>query len=265
MPTLHFAHANGFPSPTYAPFFEALQQHGHSIDYIEKIAHNPQYPITNNWPHLIDELEHNITQKHQQPIIGIGHSAGGLLHFLLAQRRPALYSHLILLDPPVINGWQGIIWWLVKRLRQTDRFTPAQFSKNRRTHFSDYAAAGVHLRSKSLFKHFTADAFNAYLQHGLTETAQGDLTLAFDKDKELALFRTAADDLWRYRRRFTMPGLYLTGEHSEFARLPFAQRLTQKHGMTYQVVTGGHLFPQEHPQATAEVINNWLQQPPNLR
>lgn len=259
MSTIYFAHANGFPSPTYAPFFQALDQRGYAVDYIEKIAHNPRYPITNNWPHLVNELEKSITGKHQQPIIGIGHSAGGLLHFLLAQRQPELYSHLILLDPPIINGWQNIIWWLAKRLGQTDRFTPARISKNRRTHFKNHDEAYEHLRSKSLFKRFTEASFQAYLEHGLYKDEDGRLTLAFEKQKELALFRTAADDLWRYRQPLKMRGLYLTAEGSEFADMPFARRLAKQHNMTYQVAKGGHLFPQEHPQKTAEAIAGWLE------
>ena len=76
MSTLFFAHANGFPSPSYAPLFEALQEHGHQIDYIEKAGHNPEFPITSNWPHLVSELEQELTSRHQEPVIAIGHSAG---------------------------------------------------------------------------------------------------------------------------------------------------------------------------------------------
>ena len=87
---------------------------------------------------------------------------------------------------------------------------------------------------------------------------KGGLTLAIDLATELTLFRTASDDLWRYNQPLEMPGLYLTAEGSEFAKRPFAKRLSAKAGLEYRVLKGGHLFPQEHPVETAGVIADWL-------
>ena len=260
MSTLFFAHANGFPSPSYATFFAALEQHDHRIDYIEKVGLNPEFPITSNWSYLVQELEREIESKHQSPVVGIGHSLGGMLSYLLAQKRPDLYSHLILLDPPVINGWQNSVWWLSKKLGFSDRFTPAGASKNRRTHFASREQAYAQLRGKRLFKDFTEQSFQAYIQHGLVDTDDGQVTLAIDLETELSLFRTAPDDLWRYRQPLAMPGLYLTAQESEFSSQPFAARLSKTAGMDYRVLAGGHLFPLEDPEGTAQTITDWLKQ-----
>ena len=258
MSTIFFAHANGFPTPCYEPFLNALQSQGFALDAIEKIGLNPKYPITNDWPHLTEELRVEITSRHNEPVIGIGHSLGGLLSYLVARKQPTIYSHLILLDPPVINGWQNIIWWLAKRLGISDRITPAGASKNRRTHFANYQAAYDNLRPKSLFRNFPEASFKAYLDHGLKPDGEDGLTLVIDLETELALFRTASDDLWRYREKLAMPGLYLTAEDSEFAQRPFAQRLSVSAGMDYKVLKGGHLFPQERPEETAKIIGDWV-------
>ena len=259
MSTIFFAHANGFPSAGYAPFFDALKTHGFDIDAIDKIGLNPKFPITNNWPHLVEELGQEITSRHREPVIGIGHSLGGLLSYLLANKQPTVYSHLILLDPPIINGWQNIVWWLLKRLNLSDMVTPAGTSKNRRTHFNDYDDAYKNLRPKRLFKHFTEESFTSYLKHGLKPDGNGGLTLVIDLETELSLFRTAADDLWRYNEPLKMPGLYLTAEDSEFSKKPFARNLSAKSGLEYRVLKGGHLFPQENPEGTAEVIAEWIE------
>ncbi|NQZ29958.1 MAG: alpha/beta hydrolase [Oceanospirillaceae bacterium] len=258
MSTLFFAHANGFPSPCYAEFFDALQQHEHKIDYIEKIGVNADFPITNNWPHLVLELEREIESRHQSPVVGIGHSLGGMLSYLLARKRPELFSHLILLDPPVINGWQNSIWWLSKKFGFSDRLTPAGASKKRRTHFASREQAYDNLRGKRLFKDFTEASFKAYIQHGLVDTDDGQVTLTIDLATELALFRTAPDDLWRYRKPLAMPGLYLTAKESVFSGQPFAARLSKTAGMDYKVLEGGHLFPQEDPKGAAQTITDWL-------
>jgi len=258
MSSLFFVHANGFPSPSYSAFFTALQACGHSTDYIHKVGFNSQFPITNNWPYLVKELEREIESRHDAPVVGIGHSLGGMLSFLLAQQRPDLYSHLILLDPPVINGWQNAIWWLSKKLKFSDSFTPAGASKYRRTHFDSREEAYESLRGKRLFKGFTEESFKAYIEHGLMATDDGQVTLSINLETELALFRTAPDDLWRYRKPLSIPGLYLTAKESEFASKPFAARLAKTAGMDYKVLEGGHLFPQEHPLETAQVVSDWL-------
>ena len=258
MSTLFFAHANGFPSPSYTPFFDALKQHDHTVDFIEKVGFNPDYPITNNWAHLVEELEREIESRHQEPVVGIGHSLGGLLSYLLARKRPELYSHLILLDPPVINGWHNSLWWLSKKLGFSDRFTPAGTSKNRRTTFDSREQAYEKLRSRKLFKDFSEASFQAYIEHGLVDADNGQVTLTIDLATELSLFRTAPDDLWRYRKPLDIPGLYLTAEESGFAKLPFAARLARTAGMDYKVLKGGHLFPQEYPEETAQEVSDWL-------
>ncbi|PID45495.1 MAG: hypothetical protein CSB47_08220 [Proteobacteria bacterium] len=258
MSTLFFAHANGFPSPSYAPFFKALEQRGYTLDCIEKVGHNPKYPITNNWPYLIEELEQEVLSRHQEPVIGIGHSLGGMLSYLLARKNPAIYSHLILLDPPVINGWENILWLLSKALGLSDHFTPAGSSKNRRTHFETHDHAREHLRNKKLFKDFTDESFESYIEHGMTETEEGLVTLTIDLETELALFRTSPDHLWKFRKPLGIPGLYLTAEDSDFAKRPFAKRLSKTAKMDYRVLKGGHLFPMEHPEETASVIADWL-------
>ena len=162
--------------------------------------------------------------------------------------------------PPVINGWQNIIWWLSKRLSLSDKITPAGASKNRRTHFKSYQDAYDNLRQKRLFRDFTEASFVAYLTHGMKSDENGGLTLAIDLETELALFRTASDDLWRYNKPLEMPGLYLTAEGSEFSTRPFAKNLSAKAGLEYRVLKGGHLFPQEHPVETAGIIAEWLKQ-----
>ena len=54
------------------------------IGYVDRIGHDPHYPVTDGWPNLVDELIDTISERHQQPVIGIGHSLGGFLTALAA-------------------------------------------------------------------------------------------------------------------------------------------------------------------------------------
>ena len=54
-PVLHFAHANGIPSPVYTPLLADLQR-DHDVVTLPEIGTDPRYPVTNHWPHLVEEL-----------------------------------------------------------------------------------------------------------------------------------------------------------------------------------------------------------------
>ena len=257
MSTIFFAHAIGFPSRSYQPFFNEFKKHGYSIDFIEKIGMNPKYPITNNWPHLVEELADEIRSRHKEPVIGVGHSAGGLLTYLVARKYPELYSQIVVLDAPTINGMQNIPWWVLKKIKLSDLVTPAGKSKHRRTHFDTMEQVNE-LRNTNLLKNIQDDSFASYLEHGFVPHEDGGFTLAFPLETELALFRNAPDDLWRYKETLPMRGIYISAVDSEFSSLPFAERLCKKANMDYHVLEGSHMFPQEHPQASADYIHEWL-------
>ena len=51
-----FSHANSFPLPIYKLLFSLLAARGIEADGVERFGHDSQRPVTNNWPHLVDEL-----------------------------------------------------------------------------------------------------------------------------------------------------------------------------------------------------------------
>jgi surfactin synthase thioesterase subunit len=257
MSKFFFAHAIGFPSRCYQPFFNELEKSGHLIDFIEKIGLNPKHPITNNWPHLVEELANEIRSRHNEPVVGIGHSAGGLITYLVARKYPELFSQILVLDAPTINGPQNIPWWILKRIGLSDMVTPAKHSKHRRTYFESLEQIDE-LRDTELLKEVDDASFASYVKHGFIPDDKGGFTLAFPLETELALFRSAPDDLWRYKEPLAMKGIYISAEGSEFSTLPFAERLCEKAEMDYHVLKGNHMFPMEHPKTSAKFINQWL-------
>ena len=60
--TLHFAHANGFPSGSYRKMFAALPE-DYQVMAIEKFGHSSRFPVSNNWDMQADDVagsEHRI-------------------------------------------------------------------------------------------------------------------------------------------------------------------------------------------------------------
>lgn len=72
-----FSHANSFALPTYRLLFSLLQKRGIEATGVQRFGHDAQRPVTNNWPHLVDELIEFADQEVQrlgQPVYLVGHS-----------------------------------------------------------------------------------------------------------------------------------------------------------------------------------------------
>ena len=89
MSPLHFSHANGFPAACYRKMFSHLER-DFEIGFINTIGHDPRVPVTDGWPHLVEELIERI-EGYRQPVLGVGHSLGGYLTMLAAIARPELF------------------------------------------------------------------------------------------------------------------------------------------------------------------------------
>ena len=51
-----FSHANSFPASTYGIMFKSLRARGYAVRAPEMLAHDPRYPVTSNWPHLVQQV-----------------------------------------------------------------------------------------------------------------------------------------------------------------------------------------------------------------
>lgn len=101
-----FSHANGFPAGTYRVLFEAWRAAGHAVHAIDKLGHDPHYPVTDNWPRLRDQLVDFVQAQTDGPVFFVGHSLGGLLSLLAACHRPTLAAGVVMLDSPIFAGWR---------------------------------------------------------------------------------------------------------------------------------------------------------------
>ena len=98
-----FSHGNGFPASTYRVMQDNLVARGFKVSAIEKFGHNPAYPVTSNWPHLVEEV-HAFAQPliaaHTGPVVLVGHSLGGMLSLMLAAQYPHLAHAVVMVDAP---------------------------------------------------------------------------------------------------------------------------------------------------------------------
>ena len=253
---LFFAHANGFPSETYRKLFDALEPDCR-VHRLERHGHDPRFPVDDNWSNLVDELIESL-ERLDEPVWGVGHSLGGILHFHAALRRPELYRGLVMLDSPVLTLMDRLAIRAAKRFGFIDLLTPAGRSLGRRNSFDDAEQARRYFAGKTLFRRFDPDCLDDYIRHGLEPAEQG-LRLKFDPATEIDIYRSVPHQIPNRPRRLAVPMALVHGLRSRTV-LPHHTRLAKRlpRGECLSV-PGGHMFPLEHPQHTAELLRGLLQ------
>lgn len=247
---LHFSHANGFPAACYRKFLSGLEP-DFRIGSINCIGHDPAYPVTDGWPHLVAQLIDHLSGHYRAPVVGVGHSLGGYLTFMAAVQRPELFKCIILLDAPIIGYFKGGALGMAKRLGLVDRITPAHATRERRSDWPSLEDMIAHFRRKKIFRHFDADCLADYAALG-TLREGGRVRLLFDPEIEYRIYRGVPHDLVYYCNRLKLPAGFIGGRNSDVLRqvgLAHTRR-----AFRVRRIEGGHLFPFERPQAAAEAV-----------
>jgi pimeloyl-ACP methyl ester carboxylesterase len=258
MPHIVFSHANSYPASTYRVLFDNLQTRGLEVRAIEKLGHNPRYPVSDNWPNLVQELIDFTREQVEQtggPVWLVGHSMGGILSAMVAAQRPALVRGVVLLDAPLLGGWRATFLSLTKAVRLVGSLSPGSVSQQRRNRWPSVEQAFAHFRSKSVFASWNEQMLRDYVTHGTTQV-QGERQLAFDRDIETDIYNTFPDDLdYLFRKHpIQCPVTYIGGRTSEemnLVTMGLTRRITRGRIM---MLDGSHLFPMEKPVATAAAI-----------
>jgi pimeloyl-ACP methyl ester carboxylesterase len=177
----------------------------------EKFGHDPAYPVTSNWPHLVQQLADFAApeiQRHGQGAWLVGHSLGGFLSLMCAARYPQLGGQAIqgvlLIDSPVLGGWRARALELAKRTQLVGSISPGKISRKRRNAWPDAQAAFDHFAHKKAFARWDPQVLRDYIAHGTHDdtAAQGPRrVLGFDREVETAIYNTLPHNLDRLLRR----------------------------------------------------------------
>ncbi|MCX5999132.1 MAG: alpha/beta hydrolase [Chloroflexi bacterium] len=251
--TLHFAHANGFVAGTYSKMLGSLGKEFNVIA-IEKLGHDPRYPVDDNWVNLTQELIDYLEGHAKEPVIGVGHSLGGIVTFLAAYRRPERVRQIVVVEPALAYGPIAFGMFLVKRLGIINHFKVVTQTKRRRDQWSSRQEAEAHFRQRPLFCRFDPDCLKDYVACGTT-TSDAGVKLSFDRNVESEIFRTTPHNLNCLRKKLSVPGTVIYGEQSEMARRAMLGSFARGFGLGLEgFENGGHLFPLEAPDRAAAAI-----------
>jgi pimeloyl-ACP methyl ester carboxylesterase len=261
-PLIIFSHGNSFPASTYSVLCQSLKSRGFNVQAIEKFGHDPAYPVTSNWPHLVQQLADFTqaqVQKSGQPAFLVGHSLGGFLSLMCAALHPVLGEQavrgVVLLDAPVIGGWRATALGVAKRARLVGSVTPGAISRRRRNQWLSKDAVFEHFRSKKAFARWDEQTLRDYIEHG-THDHEGNRHLSFDREVETSIYNTLPDNMEQLIRKHPLkcPLAFIGGRESTEVKqvgLALTEHLTKGRVM---MMDGTHLFPMERPQATAAAV-----------
>lgn len=218
-----------------------------TVSWMEAIGTDPRYPVTEGWPHLVDQLIESI----HEPVYGVGHSLGGYLSYLAAVRRPELFRAIVLLDAPIIGAFRGGMLGATKRLGIVDRVTPAGATRDRRSTWASRQEAKAHFGERSLFRQFAEECLDDYVTHALVER-EGALHLRINPGIEYQIYRTIPHDMMKHLPKLRVPAVFIGGAESDVVRRVRLAGMKPKFRM--RKVPGGHLFPFERPRDAADAI-----------
>ena len=271
MTQIYFSHANSFPASTYRYLFERLLAAGVKVEAIECIGHDPRYRVSSNWPMLVEQLADFIRSRSQdmdKPFWLVGHSLGGYLSMMCAAGHPSIATlnlrGVIVLDAPIIGGWKAGGLRLIKRSPLVGALLPGRVSRKRRRRWPDKNAVLQHFKPKRAFRRWHPQILQDYVDYGTRDAidryGKPCRELVFERDIETMIYNTVPDHLERHLRKHPIRSkfYYVSGRHSLESRrvglsstLKFLASHPEAH---FLEVEGSHLFPMEHPDATAELL-----------
>ncbi len=253
-----FAHGNSFPGGTYGVMLQSLRARNFTVQALDRFGHAPQYPVTNNWPHLVQQLAdfaRTEVDQHGEPAFLVGHSLGGFVSVMTAALHPSLVRGVVLLDSPLIGGWKANALRVAKRTQIVGAISPGKVSRMRRNSWPDRATALEHFRHKRAFARWDPQVLADYIDSGTVED-DGKFVLAFDRDVETSIYNTLPHNLRALLKRHPLkcPVAFIGGRQSAEMKqvgMALTEEVTQGRTM---MLDGTHLFPMEKPLATAAAV-----------
>lgn len=250
-----FAHANGYPPMSYRALFEALQDDCE----LRALEHRPLWagaepPRRLRWQLFADDLLQAVAQDYAEPVWLMGHSMGGTIAALAADRDPARFAGLILLDPVVLP--HRLL--LATRLAGKRRNPMVRRALRRPGRFDTLEAAFAFYRPKRAFSKLSDETLWDYVRASKRPREEGDVALRFSAAWEAAIY-ASVPRVQPALKRLKLPMLVLRGSSSDTLRPAVWRRWPRwQPAASLQEIPGGHLFPLEAPAETAAAVREFL-------
>tara|TARA_R110000737_G_scaffold1598_11_gene4789 strand:+ start:13560 stop:14507 length:948 start_codon:yes stop_codon:yes gene_type:complete len=262
---IHLLHGTGFSAMTLAAMASQLPSDW-SIWLTDVPGHGGSTQPTTKMPNwqkmantVADAIYHQANVKEDGPLIGIGHSMGGVLTLLAATKYPDLFSEIILLDPVLFQTEMIIAQQLMRATGTWRHRALVKSVANRTATWPSLTDMKESIASKSFYKAWHPQVISDYCEFSTSATNNDAVQLNCQPSWEASIFGSYPKGLWQAVHHIARPVEILIANNSYFF-IPKAVKRAAKVNKSIQWQTFGqhHCFPMEQPVETAKTITDLI-------
>lgn len=261
---LHFLHANGYPPDCYKPLFEFFKTQYHLFGMtLRPLWPDSKLENINDWHPFSDDLLRFLSDHKTDPVIGVGHSIGGIVTLRAALHNPGKFRALVLLDPVLFMPSRLIAWSIARATGLGEKYHPlVAGAKKRRRTFDDLESVFRGYRNRNIFRHMSDENLRIYIEGITRQKPEGDYELVHSPEWESHIYLTGLRDfdLWRDLPKLEVPTLIIRGAETD-TFLENAASLVKKKNSKIQIKTlerSTHILPLERPQEVFNIMQSFL-------
>jgi pimeloyl-ACP methyl ester carboxylesterase len=194
-----------------------------------------------------------------QPVIGIGHSVGGVATMYAAVKQPDRFRALVLIEPTLLAP---PLLWAASALRFFSKplnIRLADGALRRRRSWESIEDAYEYFKGRRLFQRWPDAVIRSYAE-SMTRPSRDGVELRWSPEWEARIYHTFDTTSWKLPGKLTIPTLVIRGSltdtFTDLSALTF--RLRNRHAVQIRVDGAGHLVPQEKPEISGRSIANFL-------
>lgn len=261
---MHFLHANGYPPECYAPLLELLQKNHRLFGMkLRPLWDGTTRDGLQDWHPFSDDLLRFLSDLGPAPVIGVGHSIGGIVTLRAALRDPQKFRALVLLDPVLFVPSFTAMWNFMRAIGLGEQVHPLiRGAKRRRSTFTDLDTVFRSYRTRPVFRYLTDDHLKIYIQGITRKKEDGSYELVYSPEWEAHIYLTGLRDfdLWRELPKLHIPTLIIRGAETDTFMENAAKLVTKKNKniSVHTMQHATHILPLEYPQEVAEIIENFI-------
>ena len=208
---VHFLHGTGFSALTFATLASHLPQDwrlwltdvpGHGMSQ----QPNHRMPDWRAMASMVANVVYRQANVEQDgPIIGIGHSMGGVLTLLAAAKYPKLFSRVVLLDPVLFKPELMVAQHLMRASGAWKHSALVRSVSKRRAIWPDKEAMFKYLSEKPFYKPWHPQVLADFVNSATKSNDSNEIQLACDPRWEGSIFGSYPRGLWHAVRKVGIP------------------------------------------------------------
>ena len=258
---IHLAHANGFPTASYKLLAKQLSRTNRVIGMEARpLWPNADWESFHTWETAANDLIRFLDEQQLKGIIGAGHSFGAIATLIASNKRPDLFSKLILIESVILPKWVYILsasapYWLLKRINPV-----AKKASKRTETWNNRNLAYNQFRKKKVFANMSDEALWDYVTAATAMTENGKARLRYSKEWETRVYLTISDPR-KELLKVSIPFVIFRGETSDTITQKVWQQIKElpTAGNFIEMSNSGHLVPFEKPLELSDSITQFIQ------